>query len=323
MPFVVNAEAILHQSSFREANFRISVSSSVLACLLSISSMPSLWASRLVAEWCSRHGCHRQKYRLAASLPSASSPRSAFGTICSISRTTPTELERAAAQCCSGTETPTAGAWFMALLSPPPLQRPLRHSGAAVPRRTRRGYCSAIAVDAPSPLAGGVSGVRWGSSTLQGRRSEMEDDAVVCSEDLTGFTFAAVFDGHAGMSSVEFLRLEQNEDESGATATVMFVGTDALIISHVGDSSVVLSRNGKAEVLTSPHRPFGNNKVSLEEVKRIRAAGGWFKEDLVTSTPDIYHTHLGSDTEFILLASDGLWDYMKRSACSISQSKIL
>lgn len=37
----------------------------------------------------------------------------------------------------------------------------------------------------------------------------------------------------------------------------------------------VLSRNGKAEVLTSPHRPYGNNRVSLEEVKRIRAAGGW------------------------------------------------
>lgn len=37
----------------------------------------------------------------------------------------------------------------------------------------------------------------------------------------------------------------------------------------------VISRTGKAEVLTSPHRPYGNNKASLEEVKRIRAAGGW------------------------------------------------
>lgn len=37
----------------------------------------------------------------------------------------------------------------------------------------------------------------------------------------------------------------------------------------------VISRTGKAEVLTSPHRPYGNNRASLEEVKRIRAAGGW------------------------------------------------
>uniref|UniRef100_A0A6V7QSJ8 protein-serine/threonine phosphatase n=1 Tax=Ananas comosus var. bracteatus TaxID=296719 RepID=A0A6V7QSJ8_ANACO len=156
--------------------------------------------------------------------------------------------------------------------------------------------------------------------------------------------------------------LEQfGEDvDSGATATVMFVSNDVLIISHVGDSSVVISRNGKAEVLTNPHRPYGNNTVSLDEVKRIRAAGGWivdgricgdisvsrafgdvrfktgknemlvkgveegrwtekfvsriqFKGDLVTSSPDIYQLELGSDVELILVASDGLWDYMKSS----------
>lgn len=97
----------------------------------------------------------------------------------------------------------------------------------------------------------------------------------------------------------------------------MFLGKGVLIISHVGDSSVVfcyslnavhilasmysrklaflncemtmssffpfveiswmqvISRTGKAEILTGPHRPYGNNRVSLEEVKRIRAAGGW------------------------------------------------
>lgn len=37
----------------------------------------------------------------------------------------------------------------------------------------------------------------------------------------------------------------------------------------------VISRSGKAEVLTSPHRPYGNNKVSLDEIRRIRQAGGW------------------------------------------------
>lgn len=73
-------------------------------------------------------------------------------------------------------------------------------------RRTRPRQCSAIAVDAPSPLAGGVAGVRWGSSRVQGPRSEMEDDVVLRSDGLDGFAFAAVFDGHAGFSSVEFLR---------------------------------------------------------------------------------------------------------------------
>ncbi|XP_010924897.1 probable protein phosphatase 2C 5 [Elaeis guineensis] len=297
------------------------------------------------------------------------------------------------------------GTTRMALLSPR-LPRSLLPYGVDVgggrTRKARGTWCSAIAVDAP--LAN-VSGIRWGSSKLQGPRSEMEDDVVVRSDGLDGFSFAAVFDGHAGFSSVEFLRnelykectialqggllltsknynavrdaiqkafqnvdsklliwLEQmgNDVDSGATATVMFLRSDVLIISHLGDSCAVVSRTGKAEVLTNPHRPYGNNKVSLDEVKRIRAAGGWivdgricgeisvsrafgdmrfktkknemlvqgveegrwtekfvsriqFKGDLVTSSPDIYQVELGSDVEFVLLASDGLWDYMKSS----------
>ncbi|XP_020592973.1 probable protein phosphatase 2C 5 isoform X2 [Phalaenopsis equestris] len=293
----------------------------------------------------------------------------------------------------------------MALLLPPSLQQALQFRSAAVSRRASRLRCSAVTVDVSSPLAGGVSGIRWGSSNLQGPRSEMEDVVVLRSDGLSGFTFATVFDGHSGICSVEFLRDElykecmnelqgglllsskdfhaikdaltkafenvdgrlltwlekiHNEDESGATATAMFIGTDVLIISHVGDSSVVLSRKGKAEVLTNSHRPFGNNKVSMEEARRVRAAGGWlvdgricgdisvsrafgdlrfktkknemlikgveegkwtekfisrinFKDDLVISTPDVSHVQLGSDAEFILLASDGLWDYIKSS----------
>ncbi|KAL5989442.1 hypothetical protein ACLOJK_010334 [Asimina triloba] len=172
--------------------------------------------------------------------------------------------------------------------------------------------CSALAIDAPASSAS--AGIRWGSSRLQGPREEMEDDVVIRSDGVDGFSFAAVFDGHAGFSSVEFLRDElykecltalqsgpllnsrdfkatrdaiktafANADakllnwleetgkdiESGSTATVLFVGNNVLIIAHV------ISRSGKAEVLTNPHRPYGNNKVSLQEIRRIREAGGW------------------------------------------------
>ncbi|THG06686.1 hypothetical protein TEA_023403 [Camellia sinensis var. sinensis] len=271
--------------------------------------------------------------------------------------------------------------------------------------------CSAIAIDAPSSLSTGVAGVRWGSTRLQGAREEMEDDVVIVrSDDLGGFSFAAVFDGHAGFSSVKFLRdelykecvkalqgglllsgkdfnsirkalkeafenadakllnwLDENgeEVESGSTATVMFLGNEKIFIAHVGDSCVVLSCTGKAEVLTNPHRPYGSNKASLQEIRRIGEAGGWivngricgdisvsrafgdmrfktkkneyilssfstkmnrgsitmyipndlikFSGDLVTVTPDIFQVPLGSDAEFIILASDGLWDYMNSS----------
>ncbi|OMO87933.1 phosphatase 2C (PP2C)-like protein [Corchorus capsularis] len=262
--------------------------------------------------------------------------------------------------------------------------------------------CSAIAIDAPSSLTD-VAGIRWGSTSVQGAREEMEDDLIIRSDGLDGFSFAAVFDGHGGDSSVKFLRdelykecvtalqggillkggdfntiknalteafenadkkllnwletIEDGDDESGSTATVMLIGNEVLLISHIGDSSVALSRAGKVEVLTDPHRPYGSNKASLQEIKRIREAGGWivngricgdiavsrafgdtrfktkknemlkkgveekrwsekfisriaFSGDLIIASPDTFKVALGSDAEFILLASDGLWDYI-------------
>ncbi|GMY07557.1 protein phosphatase 2C 57 [Fagus crenata] len=268
--------------------------------------------------------------------------------------------------------------------------------------KTTTPCCSAIAIDAPSSLTG-VSGIRWGSTALQGFREEMEDDILVRPDGLDGFSFAAVFDGHGGLASVKYLRdelykecvealqgglllsgkdfktireaineafvkadakllnwLEREEDGSGSTATVMILGNDMLFISHVGDSCVVLSRSGKAEILTNPHRPYGSNKASLQEIKRVRDAGGWivngricgdiavsrafgdmrfktkknemlkkgvvegrwpekfvsrvqFNADLVIASPDIFQVPIESDAEFVLLASDGLWDYMNSS----------
>ncbi|XP_073306786.1 protein phosphatase 2C 57 [Primulina huaijiensis] len=268
-------------------------------------------------------------------------------------------------------------------------------------------FCSAIAIDAPPSSLGSVAEIRWGSVKLKGARDEMEDDVVIINSDggFDGFSYAAVFDGHAGFSSVKFLREElykecvaelqgghllngkdfkaikkalteafenadaellkwletsSDEIESGATATAIFIREDVMFITHVGDSCVVLSKSGKAEVLTNSHRPYGNNKISLQEIKRINEAGGWivngricgeisvsrafgdmrfknkkhemlekgveegrwtekfvsrirFNGDLVTASPDVSQVFLGPDAEFILLASDGLWDYIKSS----------
>ncbi|GAV89093.1 PP2C domain-containing protein [Cephalotus follicularis] len=164
---------------------------------------------------------------------------------------------------------------------------------------------------------------------------------------------------NADAKLIEWL-VNNGDDESGSTATVVLVGKDMLFVSHVGDSSVVLSRSGKAEVLTDSHRPYGSNKASLQEIKRIREAGGWivngricgdislsrafgdvrfktkknemlkkgfeegrwsekfiarvqFNGDLIIASPDTFEVALGADAEFILLASDGLWDYMNSS----------
>ncbi|PAN30485.1 hypothetical protein GQ55_5G282200 [Panicum hallii var. hallii] len=301
----------------------------------------------------------------------------------------------------------------MALLSPrvPRLPPSAFTAGAVGGIRCcgRGARCQAAAaggVAAAGPPSSELEAIRWGSAKLQGARDEMEDEVVLRTGSLLdGFSFAAVLDGHAGFSAVQFLRdelykecaaaldggavlstknleaitasiqrafaavdaklttwLEQmdKDDDSGATATAMFLRNDVLVVSHIGDSCLMISRGGRPESLTSSHRPYGNNKTSLEEVKRIRGAGGWivdgricgdisvsrafgdirfktrkdemlvkgvkegrwtekfisrikFKEDIIVSTPDVSLVELGPDVEFLILATDGLWDYMKSS----------
>ena len=41
------------------------------------------------------------------------------------------------------------------------------------------------------------------------------------------------------------------------------------------DTWQVISRLGKPEVVGGDHRPYGKSKTALEEIKRIRKAGGW------------------------------------------------
>lgn len=52
---------------------------------------------------------------------------------------------------------------------------------------------------------GGRRGVHVGQMCVQGLREDMEDDIIV-QEAPFGFTYAGVFDGHAGFATTEFLR---------------------------------------------------------------------------------------------------------------------
>ncbi|XP_024394745.1 protein phosphatase 2C 57 isoform X2 [Physcomitrium patens] len=170
-----------------------------------------------------------------------------------------------------------------------------------------------------------------GQCAVQGLREEMEDEIAVVVDGPNGFSYAAIFDGHAGVFSAKFLRdelykeclkalkgggllksddlheaeeaisraflqtdkrlisrLEKSkkieEAESGSTATVLFVRSNRFVVAHVGDSRAVLSRNGIAQNLTSDHRPFGRDKKSFLEIKRIQEAGGWVSHGRVCGT---------------------------------------
>jgi serine/threonine protein phosphatase PrpC len=117
---------------------------------------------------------------------------------------------------------------------------------------------------------------------------------------------------------------------SGSTLCLCLMIDDKLHIAHVGDSRAVLAQSGKAVPLTDDHKPS-----SPAEAERIHAADpgatitadGYLYCELGVSrglgsahlkadpskrayvaTPDVTSMQLGSGDDFVVLATDGLWD---------------
>lgn len=127
----------------------------------------------------------------------------------------------------------------------------------------------------------------------------------------------------------------QEEDKgspfAGCTANVAIVRENIITVANCGDSRAVLADEGKAIPMSEDHKP---NR--LDEKKRIEALGGnveygriggllavsrafgdfEYKIDgkhLVTAVPDVKSFTLQRNTDFIILACDGLWDVMSSS----------
>ncbi|XP_031503214.1 probable protein phosphatase 2C 74 [Nymphaea colorata] len=113
---------------------------------------------------------------------------------------------------------------------------------------------------------------------------------------------------------------------SGACAATVLVENGNLHAANVGDCRVVLSRNGVAIPLTSDHRAeraderrrvenLGGYVDCINGVWRVqgslavsRAIGDVHMKEWVTCEPEINEITLSSDCEFLIMASDGLWD---------------
>uniref|UniRef100_A0A0A0LPY9 PPM-type phosphatase domain-containing protein n=2 Tax=Cucumis sativus TaxID=3659 RepID=A0A0A0LPY9_CUCSA len=116
---------------------------------------------------------------------------------------------------------------------------------------------------------------------------------------------------------------------SGACAASVLVKNGELHVANVGDCRVVLSRNGVATPLTKQHRLCREEeRVRIEKsggfveckngVWRVqgslavsRAIGDLHLKEWVISEPEIHRLPLTPDCEFLIMASDGLWDKVK------------
>ncbi|KAE8722774.1 putative protein phosphatase 2C 25 [Hibiscus syriacus] len=117
------------------------------------------------------------------------------------------------------------------------------------------------------------------------------------------------------------------EDAVGGTCCVTaLIRNRNLVVSNAGDCRAVLSRGGAAEALTSDHRPSRE-----DEKNRIRNSGGYVDlcrgiwrihgslavsrgigdhhlKPWVIAEPETKIISIEPECEFLILASDGLWD---------------
>lgn len=125
---------------------------------------------------------------------------------------------------------------------------------------------------------------------------------------------------------------------AGSTACVVVLRGQQVVVASVGDSRAVLAQAGTAVELTVDHKPDLS-----EEKRRIRRAGGTIEdnrvlgilnlsrglgdfeykhnpdlaqeEQMVTAFPDIKSVTLTKDTQFLVLATDGVWDMFSPQEC--------
>uniref|UniRef100_A0A0D6R6R4 protein-serine/threonine phosphatase n=1 Tax=Araucaria cunninghamii TaxID=56994 RepID=A0A0D6R6R4_ARACU len=126
----------------------------------------------------------------------------------------------------------------------------------------------------------------------------------------------------------------------GSTAvTAILIDGQKLWVANVGDSRAILSQRGRAIQLSVDHEP-STERRSIEnkggfvsnipgDVPRVngqlavsRAFGDRSLKSHLRSDPDVKEWDIDSETEFLILASDGLWKVMENQEAIDFVSKI-
>ncbi|KAH0451677.1 hypothetical protein IEQ34_018976 [Dendrobium chrysotoxum] len=188
------------------------------------------------------------------------------------------------------------------------------HGGAAVARACRERMHVVLAEEVVEIEEGREEESKW-------------REAMVASfAKVDGEVSAAAADGE-----------EAAERTMGSTAVVAVVGTRRIFVANCGDSRAVLCRGGVAVPLSTDHKP---NRP--DELERVEAAGGrvinwdgyrilgvlstsrsigdYYLKPYVTAEPEITMTERNEKDEFLILASDGLWDVISSEvACRVTR----
>jgi adenylate cyclase len=123
----------------------------------------------------------------------------------------------------------------------------------------------------------------------------------------------------------------------GASGIVAYFRGHHLFVANAGNALAVMSRRGQAHVVSVKHEPFDRN-----EIMRIRAAEGWVSPKglvndeadvsrsfgyyhllpIVNARPDVSSLKLSELDEFLIIANNGLWDFVTyQTAVDIARSE--
>lgn len=159
---------------------------------------------------------------------------------------------------------------------------------------------------------------------------EDEEDDDEENEEEDGDMYSYEDDDEGFLNSM----VEGPGQSSGCTAVVALLVGRELFVANAGDSRCVLCRNGKTVEMSFDHKPEDE-----EESTRIIKAGGRVtmdgrvngglnlsraigdhayklnkdlkpEEQMISAMPDVKRITLEDDDEFMVLACDGIWNFM-------------
>lgn len=122
--------------------------------------------------------------------------------------------------------------------------------------------------------------------------------------------------------------------DSGCTAVVALLHDKELFVANAGDSRCVVCRNGKALEMSFDHKP--EDQIEFDRIQKAggrvtldgRVNGGLNlsraigdhgykmnkklppEEQMISALPDIKKVTIGPDDDFMVLACDGIWNFM-------------
>ncbi|KAK4435561.1 putative protein phosphatase 2C 75 [Sesamum alatum] len=128
---------------------------------------------------------------------------------------------------------------------------------------------------------------------------------------------------------------------SGTTAVAAVLTDTHIVVGNCGDSRAILYRNGRVIPLSFDHKPdradekarilASGGRVLNMDCARVegilamsRAIGDKYLKPYVISEPEVTFTRRDPEDEFLILASDGLWDVMSTEmTCRVTRQCLI